>query len=277
MIPVDMSNSPSQEPTHSGIGMGPATAQWRDRLHRCLASNATPVVLFPDAVRSAASLWAGIRTWTHHLRSAGVLPGDVVVCALPSGDGLLQLLLACLWDGISVEIHSPDCDFGTLHGHVERVDGAVLVVTCLPEMAPRWMHAPATGGWPNESRGLTSRRSTIRQPDRLEEPVVRLRHERGLTHAELLHAVMEQSRDASLQGRCVLSLVDWHHESGLVGGVLAPLLCAEELFVLSAHDHTAIERVLAHEPVSHVLVGAHDEQRLRLALTLQSHVTLLLY
>ncbi|WP_158514742.1 hypothetical protein [Gemmatimonas phototrophica] len=274
MIPVDMSNSPSQEPTHSGIGMGPATALWRDRLHRCLASNATPVVLFPDAVRSAASLWAGMRTWTHHLRNAGILAGDVVVCALPSGDGLLQLLLACLWDGISVEIHSPDCELSALLGRVERVDGTVLVVSLLPEMAPPWMHAPANGGWPNESRSLTSRCSHPRQPDRLEEPVVRLRDKRGLTHAELLHAVMEQCRDASLQGRCVLSLVDWHHESGLVGGVLAPLLCAEELFVLSAHDITAIERVLGHEPVSHVLVGSVDEQRFRQVLTLPSHVTL---
>jgi len=276
MIPVDMSNSPSQEPSHSGIGMGPATAEWRDRLHRCLASNATPVVQFPDAIRSAASLWAGMRTWIHSLRSAGVVTGDVVVCALPSGDGLLQLLLACLWEGLSVEIHSPAGDIGALYARVEQVDGAVLVVTSLPETAPLWVHAPATGGWPSEARGLTSRCYPARHANRLEQPVMRLRHEHGLTHAELLHAVTEQGRNALLHGRCVLSLVDWHAASGLVGGVLVPLLYADELYVLSANDLSAIERVLRHEPVSHVIVGAHDGPQLHHLLAQQPSATLLI-
>lgn len=263
MIPVDMSTTPSQEPAHSGIGVGAATASWRDHVHRGLASNATPVVLFPDRVRSAASLWSGVRTWTHHLRRANIGARALVLAALPAGEALLQLLVACLWEGVCLEVHPPLGDGGALRRRLEGHDGALLVLEALPESAPAWMHAPAPGGWPDEDRPFTCRLPLAGQAERPEEPFVRMGDESGLTHAQLLHRFTEQLRDAPLHGTRVLSLADWHDMHELLDGVIAPLLSAEELFVADAGDLEYVAQLLRDEPISHAVLGGRCDPLVR--------------
>lgn len=234
------------------------TAAWRERLHRCLASNATPVVLFPESVRSAASLWSGTRAWTHQLRAAGIGAGDTVWSALPVGEALLQLLLACLWDGVSLELLSPTVnvsDEPDLAHRVATADGALLVCSSCGPTTPSWVHVPSGGGWPDDGRPLSRRLRMSPAPEICEDPFVRVRHEHRLTHAQLLHAVTEHRHNLALHGACAVSLIDWRDVEHLFSGLLHPMLQVEELFLSGADDLLHVARLLRDEPVGHVIAA----------------------
>lgn len=253
-----MFNNPFHESRHSGGGGEAVTAAWRERLHRCLASNATPVVLFPASVRSAASLWSGTRAWTHQLRAAGIGAGDTVWSALPVGEAVLQLLLACLWDGVSLMLLQPDLlEGGELDALrlVEQADGALLLLPECGALSPTWVHAPAAGGWPSDDRPLTRRQRVSTVPEVREDPFVGVRGEHRLTHAQLLHGFTEQFDDPQLHGTRVVSLIDWLDMEHLFCGVLFPMLCIEELFLIGADDQTHVVHVLQGEPIGHVIVA----------------------
>lgn len=254
-----MFNNPSHEPQHSGIGRGAVTAAWRDRLHGCLASHATPVVVFPESVRSAASLWSGTRAWTHQLRAAGIGAGDTVWSVLPVGEALLQVLLACLWEGVSLMLLQPDViEDGELDALrlVERADGALLLLPACGALSPTWVHAPAAGGWPSDDRLLTRRQRESTVPEVLQDPFVGVRDEHRLTHAQLLHAFTEQLDYSMLHRGRVVSLIDWVDMEHVFGGVLFPMQCVEELFLSGADDLPQLARILRDEPVGHVIVAS---------------------
>lgn len=230
-----------------------ANDAWRAVLYRRLANNATPVVQFPDAVRSAASLWAGARAWTQALRAAGMPPGHVVMGALPAGPALLQLLVACLWDGLTLVLQPadalPEVPTATADRYAARL---VVQQTDAAADYEGWRHRPAAGGWPNAAAPLALR-TTHHQVSAL--PVLNDGVAPPRTHADLFADLHDHPLARSLAGGRVVVALDWNDAGLLAYGVLLPLLVSDELFVVSAADGAGFARLLRTEPVTHLITA----------------------
>lgn len=245
-----MVNDSSNEPSLPGIGSDGATARWRDRLYRCLASQATPVLVSGAGVRSAASIWAGAREWTRRFRDEGMGRGTRVVCAHTDDLVQLQLLVACLWDGFELRL--------TTSAAAEAIDVAagaadVLVGESRGSFAQSGWHTPAAGGWPDPQVPLRVHSSSAVERGETIDAAATVQCSDGsvVTHACLLDDAVRLGHDWALTGGRVLTSGMWHTRVGLTAGLLAPLLHAEELFV--EHEPAAILALLRNEPLTHVV------------------------
>lgn len=81
---------------------------WRPLLRSALHGRPYPIVVAGERVTPGASLWSGTRRWVEAFRGAGLKPGDRVVHAVEPGPGGLMVLAACLWEGLTVAMASPE-------------------------------------------------------------------------------------------------------------------------------------------------------------------------
>mgnify|MGYP007004376032 CR=1 FL=1 len=238
-----------------------ATAGWHALLHARLANQPTPVVLFSDSVRSAASLWVGMRSWISTFRAIGLGRGDRVVSVLPAGDALLQLTLACLWESVGLVLEQATADADVL---LVRHDARCLVGAMV---AGAHVLEPAAGGWPVAPDAAWRVREPVRR-DRAADPGFADAAVGSQAYADCLDEAHRSRAHGLLAQARVVTLCDWQERTGLWGGVILPLLNAEELFVPADRtDITAVERLLAAEPVTHALVDAGTPAAVRAVLT----------
>ena len=261
-----MNDDLSTHPSAPDVGRSDeGTASWRALLYERFANQPTPVVLFSDSVRSAASLWTGTRAWTSTFRAVGVARGDRVVSALPAGDALLQLTFACLWESVGLVLASTGVN-GQLTAVdvdllLERHDARCLVGAMVPD---RPVLEPAAGGWPvSVSDGFRARATTGQARNTaagFEEDI----GAEPMPYAECLAAAHHRRAHGAFARARVLTLCDWQRRAGLWGGVILPLLEVEELFV--PRDRTnaaAVHRLLVEEPITHALVEAGTSAKVR--------------
>jgi acyl-CoA synthetase (AMP-forming)/AMP-acid ligase II len=160
------------------------------------------------------------------LRDAGLVPGDRIVCALPPGPGFLALLVATLWDGYTLAPVAPATPLAPL---LEALDARLAVG------APDEPHVAHEGEGGQPALPLPPLRAAHQPPT----PDVRLLLRTGgttgggrwiaLADANLLAVLDSHAPRMALDGARVLSVLPWHHAFGLVLGVLAALLHADEL------------------------------------------------
>jgi acyl-CoA synthetase (AMP-forming)/AMP-acid ligase II len=208
---------------------------WRALLRDRLRTSAVPLLVMPRGLTTAASTWAGARLWMLALREAGLVPGDRIVCALPPGAGFLALLVACLWDGYAF---APVPAGEPLPPLLATLDARLAVTT--PEHdgagdAPGHAHVARTAEAGQPALPLPALRATHGAPT----PEVRLLLRTGgttgtgrwiaLSDANVLAVLRSHVPHMALEGARVLSVLPWHHAFGLVLGVLASLLHADEL------------------------------------------------
>ena len=122
-------------------------ASWRARLHTGLARNSTPFVQFPDELLSPAVLWSGSREWVRAFRASGLEPGDRIVSALPMGSAFLQLLVASLWEGMSLVLSSAAADATAALERMREVGGRIVIHA--QDRSREHVLVPVTGGWPD--------------------------------------------------------------------------------------------------------------------------------
>lgn len=256
-----MSSTSSDDSARPVFEGGDAIAHRRDVLYRVLANNATPVVLFPDGVRSAASLWAGTREWTRAFRSAGMQRGQVVACALPIGETLLQLLVACLWDDLSLLLLDPEASPHELREQVGAHEARLLIGA--PDRAlpvhDTWCVRPAAGGWPEAGTTLLPRLVPTTEYS-LGTAGVQGPIGTCITHDALLDRAEQDAERLVLRDACVCMIGREVAPLLLASGVLAPLLYARELLLAP----TVVEALrLVDEVVTHVLVDGAREDEVR--------------
>lgn len=247
-----MSSTSSDDSARPVFEGGDAIAHRRDVLYRVLANNATPVVLFPDGVRSAASLWAGTREWTRAFRAAGLEAGQVVASALPTGEALLQLLIACLWDDLSLLLLDAEASPHDLQRQVIAHEARLLVSApdrALP-LDEVWCIRPAIGGWPDPGAALSVRHAPpIDQ--RIGGASVRGVGGIEITHDTLLQRAQHVAERFALHDACVCVIGGRVSPDLLAPALLAPLLHAGELLLAP----TIVDALhLVDEAVTHVLV-----------------------
>lgn len=235
-----------------------AIAGWHALLHERLANQPTPVVLFSDSVRSAASLWAGMRAWISTFRAVGIGCGDHVVSVLPAGDALMQLTLACLWESVGLVLAA-----AVVKGPLDTVDvdvDALLArhdARCVVGIGVAGTHVlePAAGGWPATLTDGWRVRATIGPGGPAAPGIADAACADPFPFAACLESARRHHAHGLFAHARILTLCDWQQRAGLWGGVIQPLLEAEELFVPTDRtDVAAVQRLLAEEPVTHVLV-----------------------
>jgi hypothetical protein len=95
-------------PFHSNFGSddpGPAKGAWRPLLRARLVGRAEPVFIDASGFRSAASIWSGAQVWAQLLRAHPDRTRVVVWQA--ERLALVQLLVAALWDGRTLQVEAP--------------------------------------------------------------------------------------------------------------------------------------------------------------------------
>jgi len=224
---------------------------WRDVLHARFRGQPTPLLVMPDALWTAASLWAGTRAWTKAFRAMGVGAGDVVVCTLPDGPAFVQVLLACLWDGVTFAPHGPSNDGSRLHA---AAAGARIVIAPneqavngqTPVLVPDAASQPPVSLPALLPRGETVAGNALRSVD----------HETGIescwSASSLLTLTHSVAAGQQMDGARVLSVLPWQRPAELIGGVLAPLLHAEELLVAGDRSLETALRLAREHPITHV-------------------------
>jgi len=228
---------------------------WRDVLHARFRGQPTPLLVMPDALWTAASLWAGTRAWTKAFREMGFVAGDVIGCDLPAGPAFVQILLACLWEGIAF---APECVGGdaptdrrhTISAHVGGAESNQVAHRGRPLLVPDGAgqppaRLPALMQRPTATPGI----ALLAANDDAGAAV-------AFSAASLLEAARVASAERLLNGACVLSVLPWHRSGVLISDVLAPLLHADDLVV--AGD-TTLETALTlsrEHPVTHLSLDA---------------------
>ena len=232
---------------------------WRDRLHARFAGQPTPLLIVSDQIWTGASLWAGARQWVGALRAANVIAGERVVCALPAGAAFVQLLLACFWEEISLAVVSPmvaiaEGDAAML----DELDARLLVRLGEFPADVVGVLTPGAAGWPEEA--LPALRASTQPPTRDVRLLLRTSGTTGaprwvaISDGNLCAVLDSHANSLALEGGCVLSVLPWHHAFGLVLGLLASLLQADEI-VRDANDGRDFSGLLAlaqAHPITHV-------------------------
>jgi acyl-CoA synthetase (AMP-forming)/AMP-acid ligase II len=84
------------------IGAAHDRDAWKIRLYGRLRERAYPLFHFGSYIVPAAAVWAGARLWTTAFREAGLRAGDRVVVALPASAAFVQVLVAAIWEGLTL-------------------------------------------------------------------------------------------------------------------------------------------------------------------------------
>ncbi len=244
--------------TNSRQMVDPTHNPWRPVLYARFRGQPTPLLVLPDALWTAASLWAGTRAWSKVFRESGLIQGDVIACALPPDSAFVQVLLACLWDGITVIPLAPQ---HRVTDGLRRQQPALEISDVSAGEARDWpIVVPDSAGQPPAGFG-TFPRHDVRQSgiavaflSGAGEPDATT----SFSAHELLAAAERHAAVAELSGACVLSVMPWHSPTELIYGLLAALLVADEIVRLPDSDTPMRDAIAlaAEHPVTHVNLAA---------------------
>lgn len=255
-----------------------AVAGWHALLHERFSSQPTPVVMFSDSVRSAASLWTGMRSWVHTFRAVGIGGGDRVVSDLSAGDALLQLALACLWESVGLVLGATAIDPAIDPAIDAAIDAAIDTEPLLAQHDARclvsatrggaYVLKPEAGGWPASTDMAWRARDRARDDRVLVPGFSDVGAAVPWCFAECFQAAQRSRAQGLLAHARVLTLCDWQQSASLWSGVLQPLLEVDELFLVhDCSDVVAVQQLLAQEPITHAVVDAGTLPAVRDVLT----------
>jgi acyl-CoA synthetase (AMP-forming)/AMP-acid ligase II len=225
------------------------------------------MLVLPDALWTAASLWAGTRAWTKMFRDVGLTGGDCVVCAVPGGAAFAQVLLACLWDDITfVPVH-PRAPIAALQAML----GARAIVACadVERRDTAGVFVPDAASQPPAVAPRLIAREDARQrvPAVVFAPADAQSSEDGESYpsAALLQLVQAHAVRRALTGACVMSVQPWHTAFELLRGVLPALLSADEIVLAPADavNEDGVLHLAAEHPVTHITLDRSHAHQFR--------------
>ncbi len=197
---------------------------WRARF---AARAGVATVAVGSTVVAGSELVAGAERWAAAFRHAGLMAGDRLVTALPSGAGLAQVLLAGLWEGLTLVPLPPGADLAVAADEADPAAGVAGPGSVGPDEGWAWSTEGTDGpGAP---------------PDRLRPAGPRSPQARLLCApsgtgpwAALLDDNLEHAVDAVLaalqpEGARWLSVLPWDSAAGLLLDLLPALLGAQTI------------------------------------------------
>ena len=213
----------AQCPAGGGV---PESNPWRGLLYEQLRDEGLPALVVDEAITPAGSLWTGARLWTEAFRDAGLRAGDRLVVALPPSAAFVQVLVAAMWEGLTIALATPEDDARDL---CAALDARAVVA---PEPGPHSWTATAYAG-------PASGPAALRSAERSTTPGVRfLLRTSGTTQfarwialsdRNVLSVLASHLPRLTLKNARVLSVLPWSHAFGLVLDLLPALLAGAEI------------------------------------------------
>ncbi|MFO8098905.1 MAG: class I adenylate-forming enzyme family protein [Salinibacter sp.] len=212
-------------PAHGTSPVASVPNPWHDLLHNRLCDEPLPALIANDTITPAASLWTGSRLWVEAFRAHDLRPGDRLVIGLPPSTAFVQVLVAALWEQLTVVPAPPDTDAPSL---LAPLDARAAVT---PDGGP---HAWAS----DEYAGPRSTPDSLRPLQAERAPDVRFllrtsgtHHGRwvALSDRNVLSVLASHLPHFALRNARVLSVLPWSHCFGLVLDLLPALLSGAEL------------------------------------------------
>jgi len=225
--------------------------RWHSLLHKRFSGQPLPLLHAGDETWTAASLWTGSRRWVAHFRALGLVPGDRLLLALPAGPGFVQVLLAALWESLTIVPVPAGERVEVLR---DRLDARVVVSLTVGEatLVPQAEHGPP--------EGTIALRGASGPPTPSARFVLRTSGTTGggrwiaLSDEAVLAVLASHQPVLALEGAIVLSVLPWQHVFGLVLDLLASLLAGAEIVRDGAggRDPQALLALAATHPVTHL-------------------------
>lgn len=187
-----------------------------------------PRLALGSEVVPGEALLRGAEVWARSFRSAGLQPGDRLVTALPTGAGLAQVVLAGLWEGLTLVPLPPATDPVVAAAEADPV-AAVVAPDGFGGRDVGW--AWRTTRWGGPTAPLRESRSAgPRTPEaRLLCPASGGGPWAALLDDNLDHAVDAVVRALQPDRARWLSVLPWHSAAGLLLDLLPALLHAQDL------------------------------------------------
>lgn len=184
----------------------------------------------------AASLWIGSRLWVRAFRAAGLQPGDRVVLALEPSAAFVEVLVAALWEGLTVAPTAPGADTRATLALLDGLDAVVAVVPDPPDPAGETQAGSLPAGiWAAD--GCSGPRSPLAPPRRARSAptpsaAMLLRssgtagdpHWVALSERNICAVLDSHQPPLALTDAYVVSVLPWHHAFGLILDLLPALL-----------------------------------------------------
>ena len=190
-----------------------------------------PLLVAGDTTVPAATLWAGARLWVQAFRAAGVVRGDRVLLVLLPSAPFVQVLLAALWEGLTLVPVAPVSSAADLASLIEETDASLAVWN--GDGGAAWQPDSIAG--PGPDRPLRPTRHAPTPDARF------LLRSSGTGGAARWVALSDENIWAVLDSHLplmglregvsrVVSVLPWHHAFGLVLDLLPALLCGAEIW-----------------------------------------------
>ncbi|MEL7360831.1 MAG: AMP-binding protein [Bacteroidota bacterium] len=219
----------SAGPALAEAGHAPSSERmrWQQLLRQRLRGRPQPMLVSGEAATPAASLWTGARRWIEAFRAAGLTAGDRLVVALPSGTPFVQVLVAALWEGVTLAPAAPGTDVASL---IWTLDARAAVADA------EGRHIWTPDGVAGPQGPLPSARKAAESPT---EGICLLLRTSGtagpgrwiaLSDANVFAVLDSHTPHLGLSEQaCVLAGLPWHHAFGLVLELLPALLAGAEI------------------------------------------------
>jgi long-subunit acyl-CoA synthetase (AMP-forming) len=208
------------------VGETPETNPWHPLLYEGLHDQGLPAVIEGGAITPGGSLWVGARLWTEAFRDTSLRAGDRLVLALPPSTAFVQVLVAAVWEGLTLALATPRDDVDAL---CDALDARAAVA---PQSGPHTWTADAQAG-PETTP------DALRPPDTAPTPDVRfllrtsgttqLARWIALSDRNVLSVLASHLPRLTLRDARVLSVLPWSHAFGLVLDLFPALLAGAEI------------------------------------------------
>ncbi|WP_263785791.1 AMP-binding protein [Salinibacter grassmerensis] len=207
-------------------GMATDENPWQELFYEHLRDEGLPAFVKNDAVTPAGSLWTGARRWTESFREASLQAGDRLVVSLPPSTAFIQVLIAALWEGLTIAVVPPDED---INGVGSALDARGAIAS-----------EPGSYRWTaNPYAGPASGPDALRPAETPPTPDVRfllrtsgttqLARWIALSDRNVLSVLASHLPHLTLRRARVLSVLPWSHVFGLVLDLLPALLAGAEI------------------------------------------------
>lgn len=179
------------------------------------------MLVFEDTVVPAASLWAGARCWLDMFRTSGVRPGDRLVLGVEPSPAFLQVLIAGLWEGLTLALVDPKCDVSAFMDEFDAV-------AAVSDQAGRFHFVADRSGAP---AAAAARLRTAAQPPLADVRLLtassgtsKAPRWAALSDVNVLSVLTSHLSLLDMESTTVLSMLPWRHPFGLVIDLLPALL-----------------------------------------------------
>ena len=200
--------------------------EWRRLLFERFRDRPLPLLVSEYGTIPAASMWTGSRIWIGAFREIGLQPGDRVVVALPPSPAFLQVLIAGIWQELSLAFVP---ETAMVENMLQQVDARCIIAlnkgphtltpngVAGPDYPPPQLRSTVAAPSP-EARFLLQTSGTTGKPRWI-----------ALSDRNILSVLHYHIEALNLHEARVLSVLPWNHAFGLIIDLLTSLFSGAEI------------------------------------------------